>query len=115
MKCAISTACLIAAFAAAATPPPGVVELPSYDLPAGPWTDIAAPSRELACRDRIERLRAEAGRPATEGETANPEKPLKFHAVDQRIGGCGVLMPVADPSDLRRSPPPGEPKVVPAR
>ncbi len=117
MKLATATACLVAigAAAAASALPAGIVELPAYDTPAQPWTDIAAPSRQLACRDRIEQVRAEAGKPAIEQGPADPDKPLMIHAVDQRIDGCGVLVPVADPSDIRQVPEAGREQLIPAR
>lgn len=115
MKRQIAIACLTAAGAAASAAPPRIVELPSYDAPSRPWTDIAETSRELACRDRIERIRAEAGKPVIERRAVDPAKPLMFHAVDQKIDGCAVLVPVSDPTDVRTSPAPGKPERIPAR
>ena len=116
MKLALVMVTLAAtgAAAAAALPPP-MVQLPAYDIPAQPWPDIAAPSRQLACRDRVEQVRAQAGKPAIERAPADPDAPLMIHAVDRRIDGCGVLVPVADPADIREAPEPGRPELIPAR
>lgn len=108
-------AAMLVGGAASASPPHGRLDQPGYEAPARPWTSVEQAELESRCRDRIEQARAEAGRPKLEREPADPDKPLLMYAVDRRIEGCGVLVPVGDPSDLRIAPPPGKPERIPAR
>lgn len=98
-----------------ATPPVDGLDHPSYETPAKPWSSVESAERTRQCRDRIERARAEAGKPKLERQPASPEKPLLMYAVDHRVDGCGVLVPVSDPADIRQPPEPGKPELIPAR
>ncbi len=98
-----------------AAPPHPVTSLPTYQAPAAPWASVDHAQELKACRDRIEQVRAASGKPELDRSPADPDKPLLIYAVDTRIDDCGVIIPVADPSDIRESPPPGRPQLVPAR
>ena len=98
-----------------ATPPAVMLDQPAYEAPAKPWSSVEEAERQRRCRDRIEQVRAEAGKPNLEREAASPDEPLLMYAVDHRVDGCGVLVPVADRADIRQSPEPGAPRIVPAR
>lgn len=107
-RIAILAALIAPAMALAADPPASpVVNLPTYDEPARPWVDVADATARQACREGIERVRAEP-----QGDQAEP---LHHHAVDHRVEGCGVLVPVADKGDLRSPPEPGKPELKPLR
>lgn len=97
-----------------AAPPSSVMSLPSYEEPARPWPSVDAAEADRRCRDRIEQVRAQAGKPKLERGPADPGEPLLMYAVDHRIDGCGVLVPVADPADVRTSPEPGPARLIPA-
>ena len=56
------------------------------------------------CRDRIQQVRDERGLPALDRRTASPDEPLLIAAVDQRIGGCSVMVMRNDLSDVRPLP-----------
>ncbi|WP_205958395.1 hypothetical protein [Qipengyuania sediminis] len=105
----------LALLALGTAPPPAPLDQQNYRAPAKAWPDVEAAAREQACRDRIEHARAEAGRPKIERETADPDKPLMFHAVATRVDGCDVLVMTGDPSDIRQSPKAGPPRIMPAR
>jgi hypothetical protein len=105
---------LLTSTVAAASPPADPLDQPGFEAPAAPWTSVEQAERDRRCRDRIEQARSEAGRPKLEREPASPDKPLLIYAVDHRVDGCGVLVPVGDPADIRQSPPPGPPAVIPA-
>ena len=117
MKIVASIVLLSASLSAAGSAPERVplAGQPAYEDPARAWSSIEEPAARQRCRDRIEQARASAGKPSLERETADPEKPLLMYAVDHRVDGCGVLVPVSDPSDLRSPPPAGKPRVRPAR
>ena len=66
------------------------------------------------CRDRIQEVRRELGKPALERDAA-PADPLFIAAVDKRIGGCSVLVMRNDTSDIRPLPVPQEHRLMPAR
>ena len=67
-----------------------------------------APSQQMdgvqVCRDRIQQVRDERGLPALDRRTASPDEPLLIAAVDQRIGGCSVMVMRNDLSDVRPLP-----------
>lgn len=58
----------------------------------------------LECKDRIQAARDEAGLPTIKKETADPDKPILVWAVDHRREGCGVLVTMGDPKDIRPIP-----------
>lgn len=99
----------------AASVPPAPMEQPAYREPARPWTSVEQAERARECRDRIEQVLGAAGEPERNRSPADPDKPLLMYAVDTRIDDCGVIIPVADPSDIRQGPPPGRPQLIPAR
>lgn len=100
---------------ASAAPPADRLDQPGYEAPAKPWSNVEQAELERRCRHRIEQARTDAGKPKLEGEPADAEKPLLIYAVDHRMDGCGVLVPVNDPADVRSPPPPSKPRVQPAR
>lgn len=114
MTMKLIAAVMLTSGVAGASPPAGL-DQPAYEAPARPWSSVEQAERERRCRDRIEQARAEAGKPKLEREPAKPDEPLLIYAVDHRVDGCGVLVPVADPSDIRQSPEPGPPELIPAR
>jgi len=59
---------------------------------------------DRVCRDRIHEVREERGLPNLQRDTAKPDEPLLIAAVDQRIGGCSVLVMRSDTSDIRPLP-----------
>lgn len=95
--------------------PPAPLDQPGFEQPAKPWASIEEAEDARLCRDRIEEVRAEAGKPRLERGPADPEEPLLMYAVDRQIDGCRVLVPVSDPADIRHSPPPSAPQIIPAR
>ena len=98
-----------------ATPPAVPLDQPAYEAPAQAWRSVEDAEQARRCRDRIEQVRSEAGKPRLEREPARPDKPLLMYAVDHRVDGCGVLVPVGDRADIRQAPEPGRPEVIPAR
>ena len=66
------------------------------------------------CRDRIQEVRREIGKPALD-LGASPQDPLFIAAVDKRIGGCSVIVMRNDTSDIRPLPEPREHRLMPAR
>lgn len=98
-----------------ATPPAMPLDQPGYEAPADSWSSVEEAESERRCRDRIEQVRAGAGKPRLERETASPDEPLLMYAVDHRVDDCGVLVPIADPADIRQAPEPGKPGIIPAR
>ena len=56
------------------------------------------------CRDAIQQVREERGLPKLDRDNAAPEEPLLIAAVDQRIGGCSVMVMRNDTSDIRPLP-----------
>ena len=75
---------------------------------------IGAQGSSAVCRDRIQEVRRELGRPALERD-ATPQDPLLIAAVDKRIGGCSVLVMRNDTSDIRPLPAPEEHRLMPAK
>jgi hypothetical protein len=100
---------------ASATPPAAIVSLPSYEEPARPWPNVQETEATKDCRKRIELARAAAGRPRLDRAPADANKPILHYAVDRRIDGCGVLVPVGDPAGMLPPPEPGPPVVLPAK
>ena len=98
-----------------ATPPAVPLDQPVYEAPAKAWSSVEEAEEARRCRDRIEQVRTEAGKPRLEREPASSDAPLLMYAVDHRVDGCGVLVPVSDPTDLRQAPEPGRPAIIPAR
>lgn len=94
-------------------PPAPTLDQASYEEPARRWTDVEDATSRQRCRDRIERVRAASGKPELEVKPAGEEEPLLHYAVDKRVDGCGVLVPVGDPTDLRSPPAPGKPALRP--
>jgi hypothetical protein len=96
------------ALTTAASPPPERVEV---DLSPG----LRVVSSDTAvCRDRIQEVRRELGKPELRRDAA-PEAPLLIAAVDKRIGGCSVMVMRNDTSDIRPLPAPREHRLMPAR
>jgi hypothetical protein len=83
----------------AGAPAPQVDARPSMSelqAPPGPG--------EAVCRDRIEEIRDERGLPKLDRKAASPDEALLIAAVDQRIGGCSVMVMRNDTSDIRPLP-----------
>ncbi len=59
---------------------------------------------ERVCRDRIQQIRDERGLPKLDRDNATSDEPLLIAAVDQRIGGCSVMVMRNDTSDIRPVP-----------
>ena len=95
--------------------PPATLDQPSYEEPARPWKSIddAKPSPE-ECRQKIQHIREQTGKPKLEREPASPDKPVLMYAVDRKIDDCSVIVPVSDPSDFKQAPEPGPPQLLPA-
>lgn len=100
---------------ASATPPAAIVSLPSYEGPARPWPNLQDTEAKKYCRERIQQARAAAGQPRLDRSPASADKPILHYAVDRRIDGCGVLVPVGDPAGMLPPPEPGPPVVLPAK
>lgn len=98
-----------------AIPPPMPLDQTGYQAPAQPWSSVEDADKAHDCRNRIEQVRSKAGKPQLERGPAKFDEPLLVYAVDQRVDGCGVLVPVADPADLRQAPEPNRPEIIPAR
>ncbi len=62
----------------------------------------------VECQDRIHRARAAAGLPLLKREPASPDKPHLIYAVDRRQDGCGVMVMMGNPDDIRPLPEPFE-------
>lgn len=121
MRFALTLIALAASsMALAADPPPHsgaapVVNLPAYHEPARPWDDVEDAARRQTCLDRIEQVRAADGRPRRDRRPATESEAQLHYAVDHKVDGCNVLVPVADPGDLKPVPEPGKPALKPAR
>jgi hypothetical protein len=63
-----------------------------------------SPHDERVCRDRIQQIRDERGLPKLDRDNASSDEPLLIAAVDQRIGGCSVMVMRNDTSDIRPLP-----------
>lgn len=95
-------------------PSPDRLDQPSYEAPARPWTDVERAARK-DCADRIQQAREASGKPELDKRPAPKDGALHQYAVDTRVDGCGVLVPVSDPADLREVPAPSqELKKIPA-
>ena len=86
------------------SPPPANVPTPV----------IGAQGSTPVCRDRIQEVRRDSGKPEVQRE-ASPQDPLFIAAVDKRIGGCSVIVMRNDTSDIRPLPEPREHRLMPAR
>jgi hypothetical protein len=75
---------------------------------------LTQPGATAVCRDRIQEVRRELGKPALERESTRAD-PLFIAAVDKRIGGCSVLVMRNDTSDIRPLPEPREHRLMPAK
>ena len=98
----------------AVSPPERVMDFPGYEEPSHPWTSVEEAEERKTCRDRIERARAEARKPPLDNAPADADKPILHYAVDRRVDGCRVLVPVADPGKMLPVPETGRAKVIPA-
>lgn len=84
-------------------------------VPVQPSPDnLARIGPEAVCRDRIQEVRRELGKPDLRRD-ATAQDPLLIAAVDRRIGGCSVLVMRNDTSDIRPLPGPQEHRLMPAR
>lgn len=104
------TALLLATGAAA--PPSVVVPIPAPDNSA--QRNMRLDGASPVCRERIQEVRRELGKPALDRDSA-PQEPLFIAAVDKRIGGCSVMVMRNDTSDIRPLPEQGEAGMMPAR
>lgn len=115
MSMKLIVAALLTSGVASASPPADPLDQPGYEAPAKRWTSVEEADRDRRCRDRIAQVRADEGKPRLEREPASPDQPLLMYAVDHRVDGCAVLVPVSDPADIRQSPLPGKLEIIPAR
>jgi len=102
---------------AAIAPEPPALDMPAYQAPARQWADIDdAEPDQAACKDKIERVRAETGQPALRRDPG-PDEPLLIAAVDHRIDGCAAIMMRRDTSDVRPVPQKSDQpaRLIPAR
>lgn len=114
MRVAVLGILALASPAAAQAQPPTNLDQPAYQAPARPWADVDQAERDLRCRDRIEQVRQAEGKPKLQQSPADPEKSMLMHAVDLSVDGCRVIVPVADPSDVRQEPRRGPAREIPA-
>lgn len=115
MSMKLIVAALLTSGVASASPPADPLDQPGYEAPAKRWTSVEEADRDRRCRDRIAQVRADEGKPRLEREPASPDQPLLMYAVDHRVDGCAVLVPVSDPADIRQSTLPGKLEIIPAR
>ena len=109
MRVIVPLIALLLATGAAAPPTVRVLPAPSSSAPQA-IPDGASP----VCRERIQEVRRELGKPELQRD-APPQEPLLIAAVDKRIGGCSVLVMRNDTSDIRPLPEQGEARMMPAR
>ena len=83
-------------------PPP--FDMPNYQEPAKPWTDVLDEAERLRCQKAIEQARGEPVEPELERGPATGDDGVMIAAVDKRIDGCPVLVMYHDKSDLRPAP-----------
>ena len=90
------------------------LDLPSYQEPAAAWKSIeeAEAEQNAQCRDRIRRAREDLGQPELERQTASPDEPLLMWAVDHHREGCGAIVMIGDPEDIRPVPERGDPTLL---
>lgn len=68
------------------------------------------------CRDTIQQVRADRGLPLLDRGNARADEALLVAAVDQRVGGCSVLVMRNDTGDIRPLPQPStDGKLQPVR
>lgn len=79
------------------------------------WTEQALPGSLRNCQDTIHQVRQERGLAEIQRETADPDAPILFHALDYDIDGCDVLL--ARDGEVRDLPliPEGPLRVQPAQ
>ena len=93
----------------------GAAAPPTAQMPAPNATPQVLPEgASPVCRERIQEVRRELGKPELQRDAA-PQEPLLIAAVDKRIGGCSVMVMRNDTSDFRPLPGPGEARMMPAR
>ena len=109
MRVIVPLTALLLATGAAAPPTAQVTPAPNASAPQA-LPDGASP----VCRERIQEVRRELGKPELQRD-ATPQEPLLIAAVDKRIGGCSVLVMRNDTSDIRPLPEQGEARMMPAR
>lgn len=68
------------------------------------------------CHDTIRTVREENGQPLFQRDTADPDEPILFYALDHEVDGCDVLL-VSRDGDVRDMPsaPEGPVRVQPAQ
>lgn len=71
---------------------------------------------ELECRDTVQMVREERGHLVPQRDTADPDEPILFYALDHEVEGCDVLL-VSRDGDVREVPeaPQGPVRVRPAQ
>ena len=111
MRIALPLLILTLATSAAAQQAPALDRAPLIDdqaAPRGAPMFDHAPLQQTdgvpVCRDRIQAIRDERGLPRLDRDNAKPDEPLLIAAVDQRIGGCSVMVMRNDTSDIRPLP-----------
>jgi len=97
----------------AAAPPTAVV--PMHGPDASTRAEAAPDGAQTVCRDRIQQVRRELGKPVLDRDNTPPQAPLFIAAVDKRIDGCSVMVMRNDTSDFRPLPAEGEARMMPAR
>jgi len=95
-------------FVIGATEPtePQALDQPAYQKPAEEWKtleDATSPS-EAECRDRIQKIRKEAGQPALESTPVSVERPQLLYAVHREEYGCSMMVMKGDIEDVRPLP-----------
>ena len=118
MRTAMLTVVVLVAMGAACpaiSKGPQVTGYPGYEKAEQRWTNAEDPRQARNnCRYRIEQARASKGQSKPDREPALPDKPIFQYAVDRTLDGCGVIVPVSDPTDMQPLPEPGRPALRPA-
>lgn len=85
--------------------------------PAIRETVPAQPVPDAVCRDRIHEAREARGLQRLPDRPVSPDEPLFIAAVDQRVGGCSVLVMRSNTAEIRPLPtaPAGPARLMPAR
>ena len=105
----LAVASLVTALLGDAPPPspdtaPPSFDMPNYQEPAKPWTEVQQEAERLRCQKAIEQARGEPVEPELERGPATGDDGVMIAAVDKRIDGCAVLVMHHDKSDLRPAP-----------
>lgn len=66
--------------------------------------EITDGSASRVCRDRIDKAREERGLPQLKRDDTSSDDPLFIAAVDERVGGCSVMVMRNNLSDIRPLP-----------